>query len=905
MKNKYKNLIIILFSSLLFPQALLSQSLDQYYRDFLKLQNYYFTGNTKKLNKSSIKFKNNLASYGDNLYFLWIDLHTKETNNLENMLAFNRRLNGFIKLGQSSALKAQLNTQLSTDLIGVISTKIEEELITEFDKLNPSDFVKNIDDILDLIDDENLSNYSWRLRSTLDAYMRSVILTVDQLCSMGRIGEPFILLNIERIINTDINKTRVLCDCDLRNEKLNQICDYIETLTTGSTSFDRVLKIAEHLNSLNYKMTILEQNSVFESIIKAPLIYQKAYIESNFPSWNLKEKMKENYDSQVMVSLSSFAFNDLVKFYQEVYLSETRMEIKSVILERADKMNVNPFNYKLAKISIEAIEKKLGIKLPTTRIDSIQNLVETEAKSIKWFYEPQHSSDYSIFRYQVEGCEIVVAKNDMAIKSAIFGIVRFTDMFEFVSEEECWDCPSQSIEPILIIHDSVLYFDIKTHYLSGSVSNFYKVNFRNGKLYDFKSNLLLIGVHSDRYGLQNFALDSDGYLLNSNSKDTLYISSNSFLKSDFIYIVDYNSKSRPVLSGRGGQSQFIITRNEDLKLVLNGDPFFFDSEYFDLYTSVHSTYLWPSYLSYGKNYFALDEFYEVEKMKYLDVQNRLLFSSRCNENPNQGLYHYHSNWRDADEQMCDNTNDLKRILNRVEIITEKDLLHYPDIFLSKYKNYLVPYKSINEIYQLNEESTYSRSSYGTNNSINSYRLAEYFELMSNCDYRNQNKQTYRNSTTITEGVFIFYGLLNLDWDGQLMELPSIEVDSTAKLLLYNYSGMGAYQEVEPLASLECQLNLTFTEYNAKEKSATIKVDVTLSNLDDYYLANSVKKLRVYDNLVSIHLTKTGFTFSYKVDVELNQVEKFKQRVSEIKNQKGQIVFKIYNDEAIFSWHPVI
>lgn len=904
MKKNYKYLIIVLLSSLLFHQELLSQNLDQYYRDFLKVQNYYYTGNTKKLNKSSIKFKDNLASYGDNLYVLWIDLHTNETNNLESMLAFNKRLYGFSKPGESLAQNTQLNTQLSTELVGIINAKIEEGLITEFNKTKPSDFVKNIDGIRDLIDDEYISNYSWRLSSTLDAYLRDLILNVDQLCSLGRIDESFIHSNIERIIKTDVNDARHLCDCELRNEKLDQLCGYFKTLTASNTSFERVLKIAEYLNGLNYEMTILEQNSVFESIKKAPLLYQREYVESNFPLLNLKKRMKENHDSLIIVSLSSFKLNELIKYYQEVYLPETSLKIKSVILDGFDNMNIDPFNYKFAKVSMEAIGKKLDIKLPTSRIDSIQHLVETKSNSIKWFYEPQHPSDYSFFRYKVEGCEIVVAKNDIAIKSDYFGLVKFMDLFEFVSEEKCSDCPSKSIEPVLIIHDSILYFDIKTHYYeSGSVSNFYKVNLRNGKLYDFKSNLLLLGVHSGQNGFQSFALDSRGYLINSTSEDTLFINSNTFLNSDFIYVVDYNSKSRPVLTGRGGQGHFIVMKNEDLKLELNGDPFFFDSEYFDLYTSVHSTYLWPSYLSYGRNYYALDEYYEVEKMRYLEVENRLLFSSLCNENPSQGLFHYHSKWIDADEQKCDYTNDLRKSLDRVEIITEKDLLHYPDIFLSKYKNYLVPYKSMNELYQLSEENKYTRSSYSTNNSINSYRLAEYFELMSNCDYRSRIKETYRNSINEHDGSVL--GLLNLDWEGQLMVLPSIQVDRTAKLLFDHYSGMGEYKEVEPLASLECSVNLTFTEYNAREKSATIKVEVALKNLDDYYLANSVEKLSVNENLVNISLTKNGFTFLYKVDVELNQVDEFKKRVTEVKNQKERIVLKVYKDEAIFSWNPII
>ena len=189
-------------------------------------------------------------------------------------------------------------------------------------------------------------------------------------------------------------------------------------------------------------------------------------------------------------------------------------------------------------------------------------------------------------------------------------MIRFEDLFEFVSEEECWDC-QKYIEPILISNDSILYFDIKQGITkSGSVSNFYKANLRNSKTYDLSSNLLLLGVHSDQSGLQDFALDSEGYLLSSNFEDTLLIETNTFLKSDHIYVVDYNSKSRPVLLGKGGQSQALIMKQVGSKLELNGEPFFFDTEYFNLYTSGLSTHLWPSYLAYGKDYFSLDDYYE-------------------------------------------------------------------------------------------------------------------------------------------------------------------------------------------------------------------------------------------------------------------------------------------------------
>ena len=900
MKNYHKSLIIGFFISLLLPQEVLSQNLDKYYRDFSKVQTHYYSGNTKKLEKSILKLRSNLTSYSDNEYILWLDLYTNQTINIESMLALEKRFHAQVNSGGSSGL----NEQVSKDLMYEIRSKLEDGLITAFSEALPSDFVQNSDVILKLNKDYYKSIYSFRLNSALDAYLGNLVLNAYQLCALGNIDEWFIQSEIERITGKDVNEARVLCECGLQNEKLSRLCSYFDKLTDNSLSSAGLIKLAEYLNGLDFEFTEFEQNTVYKSIAKAPLSYQREYIDSDFPSLILKEKTKALHDSLVLALSSSSGMADLIKYHQEAYMPETKLAIKSVVIDRANEMNISPFNYKLTEVTMKAVTRKLDVKLPVSKIDSIQDYINSEVPTVKWFGKPQYASDYSFSRYQLGECEIKTAENDMAVYSSYFGLVRFEDLFEFVSEEECWDCPRKNIEPIMISNDSILYFDIRTsYYESGSVSNFFRANLRNGDTYDLNSNLLVLGVHSDQSGFQNFAINSDGYLLSNTSKDTLFIESNTFLKSDYIYVVDYNSKSRPVLLGKGGQNHALIAKQKDLELELNGDPIYFDSEYFNLYTSGLSTHLWPSYLTYGIDYFSLDDYNEVERATYLEVQNKLLFSSRCNKNPNQSLFLYHPNWIDSDEHECNDPDDLKNNFSRSQIITEKELPHYPDLFLSKYKNYLVPYQSINDLYQLSEESRYTRSSYRTNNSINSYRLAEYFELMRYCDYRTRIKETYMNSIYEMDGSVL--GLINLSWDGQLRQLPSIHVDSSAKMLFDHYRLWSDYRTLAPLATFECSVNLTFTGYDAREKSALIKVDVKLKDLDDYYLAQTVKGINVLQNIVSLEIMDSGFTFSYKVDVELNQVENFKKRVSEFEQVQSKIDFKINDGEGIFSWNPVI
>jgi hypothetical protein len=900
MKNDHKFLIIGFFLSLFLPQKVLSQNLDEYFRDFIKVQTHYVSGNTKKLDKSILELRSKLTSYGDNEYVLWIDLHTNQIINIESMLAFEKRFHALLNSGGSSGL----NAQVRTDLTDQIQSKLEEGLITALSTALSSEFVQNSDGILKLIKDDYKSIYSWRLNNALDAYLQNLVLDTYHLCALGNIDEWFIQSEIERITGKDVNEARVLCECGIQNKKLSRLCNYFDKLTDNSLSSAGLIKIAEYLNGLDYKFTGLEQNAMYKSIAKAPLSYQREYIASDFPSLILNEKMKATHDSLALALSFSSGIADLIKYHQEAYMPENKLKIKSIVIDRANEMNISPFNYKLAEVTIKAVGRKLDVKLPASKIDSIQDYINSEVPTVKWFGDPQYASDYSSSRYQLGECEIEIAENDMAAFSPYFGTVRFEDLFEFVSEEECWECPRKYIEPIMISNDSILYFDIRTRYYeSGSVSNFFKANLRNGKIYDLNSNLLVLGVHSDQSGFQNFAINSEGYFLSSTSKDTLFIKSNTFLNSDYIYVVDYDSKSRPVLLGKGGQSHALIMKQVGLELELNGEPAYFDSEYFNLYTSGLSTHLWPSYLTYGKDYFSLGDDYEVERATYLEVQNKLLFSSRCNKNPNQILFLYHSSWIDSDEHECNDPGDLKKNLSSSEIITEKELPHYPDFFLSKYRNFLVPFQSINELYRLSEESRYSRSGYRTNNSINSYRLAEYFELMRNCDYRTRIKETYMNSIYEMDGSV--QGLINLSWDGQLKQLPCIEVDSSAKMLFDHYSLWSDYRMLAPLATFECSVNLTFAGYDAREESAIIKVDVKLKELDDYYLANTVKGIHVLQNVVSIDLTNSGFTFVYKIDVELNQVENFKKRVSEFEQVQSQIELKIDDSKAIFSWNPVI
>ena len=900
MKNYHKLLLIGFFISLLLPQEVLSQNLDKYYPDFIKVQTHYYSGNTKKLEKSILKLRSKLTSFSDNEYFLWLDLYTNQTIDIESMLALEKRFHAQVNSGGSSGL----NEQVSKDLMYEIRSKLEDGLIAALSEASPSDFVENSDAILKLNNDYYKSIYSFRLNSALNAYLGNLVLDAHHLCALGNIDEWFIQSEIERIIGKDVNEARVLCECGLQNEKLSRLCSYFDKLTDNSLSSAGLIKLAEYLHGLDFEFTEFEQNTVYKSIAKAPLSYHRDYIDSDFPSFLLKEKMKALHDSLVLAISSSSGMADLIKYHQEVYMPETKLTIKSVVIDRANEMNISPFNYKITEVTMKAVTRKLDVKLPVLKIDSIQDYINSEVPTVEWFGKPQYASDYSFSRYHLEGCEIKTAENDMDVYSSYFGLVLFEDLFEFVSEEECWDCPVKNIEPIMISNDSILYFDIRTRYYeSGSVSNFFKANLRNGDIYDLNSNLLVLGVHSEKSGFQNFAINSDGYLLSSTSKDTLFIESNTFLKSDYIYVVDYNSKSRPVLLGKGGQHHALIAKQKDLELELNGDPFYFDSEYFNLYTTGLSTHLWPSYLTYGIDYFSLDDYYEVERSTYLEVQNKLLFSSRCNKNPDQNLFLYHPNWIDSDEHECNDPDDLKNNLSRSQIITEKELSHYPDFYLSKYKNYLMPYQSINDLYQLSEESRYTRSSYRTNNSINSYRLAEYFELMRNCDYRTRIKETYRNSIYEMDGSVL--GLINLSWDGQLRQIPSIQVDSSAKMLFDHYCLWSNYRTLAPLATFECSVNLTFTGYDAREKSALIKVDVKLKDLDDYYLANTIQGINVLQNIVSLEITDSGFTFSYKVDVELSQVEEFKKRVSEFEQVQSKIDFKINDGEGIFSWNPVI
>ena len=900
MKKDFKFLIIGFLLSLLSPQEVLSQNLDKYYRDFKKVQTHYYSGNTNKLDKSTLKLREKLASYGDNEYILWIDLYTNQIINLESMLALEVRYYALSNSGGSPGL----NKEVSGDLMGQIQFKLEEGLTTALSEAFPSEFVENHKGVIRLIQDDYKSIHSWRFNDALSAYFRSLVLDADHLCALGNIDEWFIKTNIERITRKNINEARELCECGIQNKKLSRLCNYFDKLTDNSLSYAQLIKIAEYLNGLDYEFTALEQNAVYKYIKSAPLNYHQEYIDSDFPLAHLKEKMKERHDSLVLAFSSSSSMDNLIKYHQEAYLSETKASIKSIVVDRANAMDISPFNYKLAEVTLRALGRKLDLKLPSSRIDSVQNYINSKIPTVRWFGNPQYASDYSYLSYELGACEIKVAENDMAVYSPDFGLIRFEDLFEFVSEEECWDCPRKYIEPIMISNDSILYFDIRTRYYeSGSVSNFYKANLRNSRTYDLSSNLLLLGVHSDQSGLQDFALDSEGYLLSSNFEDTLLIETNTFLKSDHIYVVDYNSKSRPVLLGKGGQSQALIMKQVGSKLELNGEPFFFDTEYFNLYTSGLSTHLWPSYLAYGKDYFSLGDYYEVERMTYEEVQNKLLFSSRCNKKDDQNLFLYHSSWVDSDEHECNDSDDLKNNLSSNQIITEKELPHYPDFFLSKYRNFLVPFQSVNDLYQLSEESRYSRSSYRTNNSINSYRLAEYFELMRNCDYRTQIKETYRNSIYEMDGSVL--GLMNLTWDGQLKQLPSIRVDSSAKMFFDHYRLWSDYRTLAPLAKVQCSVNLTFSEYDAREKSALVKVDVKLKDLDDYYLANIVKGINVLENIVSLDVTNSGFTFSYKVDVELNQVEDFRQRVSGFEQIQSQFDLKIDDGEAIFSWNPII
>jgi hypothetical protein len=149
------------------------------------------------------------------------------------------------------------------------------------------------------------------------------------------------------------------------------------------------------------------------------------------------------------------------------------------------------------------------------------------------------------------------------------------------------------------------------------------------------------------------------------------------------------------------------------------------------------------------------------------------------------------------------------------------------------------------------------------------------------------------------------GLMNLTWDGQLKQLPSIRVDSSAKIFFDHYRLWSNYRTLAPLAKVQCSVNLTFSEYDAREKLALVKVDVNLKDLDDYYLANIVKGINVLENIISLDVTNSGFTFSYKVDVELNQVEDFRQRVSGFEQIQSQFDLKIDDGEAIFSWNPII